>query len=101
MTHLDIIRAWKDEEYRLSLNEAERTQLPSHPAGLIELPDAQLDTVAGGYAWIIPLGVALLEFGAGYIAGRYMDRLVNGPSGPSAYPCGQNADGTAIMCLGS
>jgi mersacidin/lichenicidin family type 2 lantibiotic len=38
----DIIRAWKDEVYRASLNEAERAQLPEHPAGLIELEDGDL-----------------------------------------------------------
>jgi mersacidin/lichenicidin family type 2 lantibiotic len=48
MTYLDTIRAWKDEEYRLSLSEAEQAQLPAHPAGLIELTDAQLDDAAGG-----------------------------------------------------
>jgi mersacidin/lichenicidin family type 2 lantibiotic len=48
MSHQDIIRAWKDEEYRNSLSDAERAQLPEHPAGLIELPDEELDAVAGG-----------------------------------------------------
>jgi mersacidin/lichenicidin family type 2 lantibiotic len=48
MTHTDIIRAWKDPEYRLSLGDAERTQLPAHPAGRIELTDAQLDAAVGG-----------------------------------------------------
>jgi type 2 lantibiotic, mersacidin/lichenicidin family len=48
MSHLNIIRAWKDPEYREGLSEAERTMLPEHPAGLIELADAQLDTAAGG-----------------------------------------------------
>jgi mersacidin/lichenicidin family type 2 lantibiotic len=48
MTHLDIIRAWKDEEYRLSLSAAERAQLPAHPAGLIALTDAELAQVGGG-----------------------------------------------------
>ena len=48
MAHLDIIRAWKDEEYRLSLSEAERALLPAHPAGLMELTDAQLDVIEGG-----------------------------------------------------
>ena len=47
MSRLNIIRAWKDEEYRLSLSEAERTLLPDHPAGLIELEEG-LDQVAGG-----------------------------------------------------
>jgi mersacidin/lichenicidin family type 2 lantibiotic len=49
MRHLDIIRAWKDEEYRLSLSEAERALLPAHPAGLITLTDAELDSVGGGF----------------------------------------------------
>ena len=48
MSTLDIIRAWKDEEYRLSLSAQQRALLPEHPAGLIELADAELDTVAGG-----------------------------------------------------
>ena len=48
MSTLDIIRAWKDEEYRLSLDETERTLLPAHPAGLVELTDADLGLVAGG-----------------------------------------------------
>jgi mersacidin/lichenicidin family type 2 lantibiotic len=48
MSHLDIIRAWKDEEYRLSLSTAERAQLPEHPAGVIELTCTELNEVAGG-----------------------------------------------------
>jgi mersacidin/lichenicidin family type 2 lantibiotic len=49
MSHLDIIRMWKDEEYRLSLSDAERELLPEHPAGLITVTDAELGAVAGGY----------------------------------------------------
>ena len=48
MTKKDIIRAWKDAEYRQSLSEAERDMLPEHPAGLVDLTDAELVTVAGG-----------------------------------------------------
>ncbi len=48
MSHETIIRAWKDEEFRTSLSEAERALLPAHPAGLIELSDADLDLVTGG-----------------------------------------------------
>ncbi len=48
MSRLDIIRAWKDEDYRRSLSEAERAQLPTHPAGLIEIDDTDLGLVAGG-----------------------------------------------------
>jgi mersacidin/lichenicidin family type 2 lantibiotic len=45
---MDIIRAWKDEEYRNSLSEAERAALPENPAGLITLTDEELGAVAGG-----------------------------------------------------
>jgi mersacidin/lichenicidin family type 2 lantibiotic len=48
MSNLNIIHAWKDEEYRLGLSEDERARLPEHPAGLIELADAALDEAAGG-----------------------------------------------------
>jgi mersacidin/lichenicidin family type 2 lantibiotic len=47
MHKVDIVRAWKDEEYRLSLSEEERRQLPPHPAGLIELDEAQLASARG------------------------------------------------------
>jgi mersacidin/lichenicidin family type 2 lantibiotic len=43
-----IIRAWKDESYRMSLSEAERASLPENPAGLVEIGDAQLEDVSGG-----------------------------------------------------
>ena len=48
MTNEDIIRAWKDEDYRRSLSEAERALLPQHPAGHVELTDAELRAVSGG-----------------------------------------------------
>jgi mersacidin/lichenicidin family type 2 lantibiotic len=44
----NLVRAWKDEEYRSSLSEAERALLPENPAGSLELSDAELDLVAGG-----------------------------------------------------
>jgi mersacidin/lichenicidin family type 2 lantibiotic len=48
MTQENIIQAWRDAEYRASLTAAERAQLPEHPAGLVELSDADLDAVSGG-----------------------------------------------------
>lgn len=44
----DVVRAWKDEAYRLSLSEAERCSLPENPVGEIELTDADLEAVYGG-----------------------------------------------------
>ena len=48
MSNLDIVRVWKDEEYRNSLSAEELALVPENPAGLIELDDADLDSVAGG-----------------------------------------------------
>lgn len=48
MSNNEIIRAWKDEEYRNSLSEAQRSQLPENPAGMIELSDSAAQTFAGG-----------------------------------------------------
>jgi mersacidin/lichenicidin family type 2 lantibiotic len=47
-----VIRAWRDPEYRASLSEAERAQLPAHPAALIELGDVELGRLAA--AAVIP-----------------------------------------------
>jgi mersacidin/lichenicidin family type 2 lantibiotic len=59
MPKVDIIRAWKDEDYRLSLSDSERAQLPDNPAGLVELSDSDLNDAAGGTislesCWICP-----------------------------------------------
>lgn len=48
MSQQNIIRAWKDAEYRNSLSAAERAALPDNPAGLIDLTPEELGAVAGG-----------------------------------------------------
>jgi mersacidin/lichenicidin family type 2 lantibiotic len=48
MSRSNIIRAWKDEEYRRSLSEAESEIMPPNPAGVTELSDDQLKKAAGG-----------------------------------------------------
>jgi mersacidin/lichenicidin family type 2 lantibiotic len=50
MSKLDIVRAWKDEEYCESLTATQRASLPQNPAGVIELTDAQLSAAGGGAA---------------------------------------------------
>ncbi|HEU4391193.1 MAG TPA: mersacidin/lichenicidin family type 2 lantibiotic [Blastocatellia bacterium] len=42
-----IIRAWKDEKFRLRLSDADRSLVPEHPAGLIEIPEEELNEVVG------------------------------------------------------
>jgi mersacidin/lichenicidin family type 2 lantibiotic len=36
VSNLKIIQAWKDPDYRASLPQDQRAQLPAHPAGVIE-----------------------------------------------------------------
>ncbi len=43
----DIVRAWKDADYRESLSAEDRAALPNHPAGLVDLSDAELESVLG------------------------------------------------------
>ena len=47
MSTTNIIRAWKDPEYRESLSEAELAALPQNPAGLVELADEALEAECG------------------------------------------------------
>jgi len=48
MSYEQIIHAWKNLEYRLSLSDAEGTLLPDHPAGLTELTAQDMEPVLGG-----------------------------------------------------
>jgi mersacidin/lichenicidin family type 2 lantibiotic len=54
MDKKNIIRAWKDPEYRASLAEA-----PESPAGAVELEDAALESVAGGLAAATVVAISL------------------------------------------
>jgi mersacidin/lichenicidin family type 2 lantibiotic len=57
MNPTDVIRAWTDPEFRARLDPTDRARLPEHPAGLVELDDADLEQVAGG---------GLCRFGSGW-----------------------------------
>ena len=48
MSNFDIVRAWKDSDYRHNLSSDELAQLPANPAGTIELTDDLLDMIAAG-----------------------------------------------------
>lgn len=52
MSSKNIVRAWKDAAYRSTLSETELAALPANPAGAIELSDADLGRVSGGYLLI-------------------------------------------------
>lgn len=43
----DIVRAWKDENYRQSLSDEERGMTPANPVGEVELADDSLQSIYG------------------------------------------------------
>ncbi|MEA5507517.1 mersacidin/lichenicidin family type 2 lantibiotic [Halotia wernerae UHCC 0503] len=49
ITDIDVVRAWKDEEYRSNLTEAQLAQLPENPAGLTDIMDEEMNDVIGGW----------------------------------------------------
>lgn len=55
MSKLDIIRAWKDEEYCESLTAMERSRVPQNPAGIIELSDPEMNQAEGGTITFDPI----------------------------------------------
>jgi mersacidin/lichenicidin family type 2 lantibiotic len=50
IAQIDVVRAWKDEEYRLGLSDAQKAVLPAAPAGYVELNDNELDEIWSGRA---------------------------------------------------
>ncbi|HEY0606441.1 MAG TPA: mersacidin/lichenicidin family type 2 lantibiotic [Herpetosiphonaceae bacterium] len=51
MSNVEIIRAWKDEEFRSSLSAAQLAMLPAHPAGMIEVSDAVFGNAGDCDTW--------------------------------------------------
>jgi mersacidin/lichenicidin family type 2 lantibiotic len=44
----DIVRAWKDPDFRDALPISERMTIPNHPAGHVEVPIERLESAVGG-----------------------------------------------------
>jgi len=45
---IDVMRAWKDPEYRKTLSAEELASLPKNPAGKSDLSEGDLDNISGG-----------------------------------------------------
>lgn len=45
---IDVVRAWRDEEYRNSLTPEELATLPESPAGIATVDETALRSVMGG-----------------------------------------------------
>jgi mersacidin/lichenicidin family type 2 lantibiotic len=70
MSYQDIIRAWKDEEYRLSLSEEQHAVLPEHhPAGLMELVDKGIRPISLFIAMLVVLATILGVIGVAVLLG--------------------------------
>ena len=52
--NIDVVKAWKDPEYRDSLTQDQRDRLPENPAGLVELSDEDMSSIAGGHPTVRP-----------------------------------------------
>lgn len=48
MTRNEIVQAWKNPAYRRGLSTEQLAQMPSNPAGAIELSEDDLSSVSGG-----------------------------------------------------
>ena len=49
MPVIDVIRAWKDEDFRAGLTEAQLSLLPAHPSGAIEFHESAYETGSIGH----------------------------------------------------
>lgn len=57
MQHVDLVRVWKDEDYRLSLDPDLLKNLPTHPAGDISdwdiLSDSDFDPIISTHSRLL------------------------------------------------
>ena len=63
---IDVVRAWKDPLYRAGLSAGEMELVPSHPAGLAELTDAQLKEASGVAGALVTTGRTCTMFTASH-----------------------------------
>lgn len=47
MSNVDVVRAWRDPQYRRGLSTSEIAALPSHPAGSVEVNELALNESSG------------------------------------------------------
>lgn len=60
--NLDVVRAWKDPKYRAGLSADELAGLPAHPAGIIDLEDADLGNSHGGTTSLVCWTISTIIF---------------------------------------
>ena len=63
MSHVNIIRAWKDPWYRLSMSTADQALLPTHTVGLIEHKLMRLNHLKGNLRFLNACGAFAIVLG--------------------------------------
>lgn len=48
MSCQNIVRAWRDHDYWLSLSDVDRARMPTNPAGVVDSLDAEFGRIMGG-----------------------------------------------------
>ncbi len=64
MEKANIIKAWKDPEYRASLTQEELESLPEHPAGVLDSED--MKKIKGGTGPLTKIRAYTLAHGCGW-----------------------------------
>lgn len=66
MKHDDTIRAWRDDDFRSSLTERQRLDLPDSPVGIVELPEEDSETIGGAFTGpvcaTVSIGLGVSQF---------------------------------------
>jgi mersacidin/lichenicidin family type 2 lantibiotic len=47
MSRVDVVRAWRDPQYRRSLSREQRAALPRNPAGEVQVSEQELQAASG------------------------------------------------------
>ena len=55
MSEVDVVRAWRDPQYRRSLSTEQLERLPTHPAGRAQVNAKDLRTASGISAEFAPI----------------------------------------------
>ena len=85
MDNLEIIRNWKDEDFRKNLTPEQYAKLPKNPSGEVELSEADLNDVEGGTT----PAIGVIASGIGLSLG--IDNLILKTTGDN-HPSDPNAD---------
>ncbi len=91
---LDIVQAWKDEDYRRSLNADQLRMLPAHPAGELELTETDLTRIRGSEgaaSHSLPTGIFSISLANGGVSNTGMGNGGGGSGSLNPFGIGPNS----------